>query len=138
MPRTPKQVDVSLTWEEANWLYRELSDTYRDDGETPRHDCEVATGIADKIQYGQQLEIEEMEEAEAWESDIEADEREDFLDNIMFADPGGRSALRAATPDNPRNLPCPTCGTENMLTPADRALGYQCDRCSDAAEGYGP
>lgn len=51
-----------------------------------------------------------------------------------FADPGGMSALRAATPDNPRNLPCPTCGRENMLTPADRARGYQCDICADELE----
>ena len=54
-----------------------------------------------------------------------------------FADPGGNSALRAATPDNPRNLPCPTCGRKNMLTPADRARGYQCDICADELErGY--
>lgn len=51
----------------------------------------------------------------------------------MFANPG--SALRAATKRNQRNLPCPNCGTENVLTPADRALGYQCDRCADLAEG---
>jgi hypothetical protein len=54
-----------------------------------------------------------------------------------FADPGGRSALRAETPENPRNLPCPTCGEPNRLTPRDRQLGYQCDSCADAAEGYG-
>lgn len=54
-----------------------------------------------------------------------------------FADPGGRSALRAATHDNPRNLPCPNCKRENMLTPADRALGYQCDICADQAEHGG-
>lgn len=51
-----------------------------------------------------------------------------------FADPGGRSALRAATRDNPRNRPCPTCGAKNRLTPKDVALGYQCDRCADRAE----
>lgn len=50
----------------------------------------------------------------------------------MFADPGGRSALRAASKDNPRNLPCPNCGAPNRLTPADRARGYQCDACADA------
>ena len=59
-------------------------------------------------------------------------------DYSMFEDPGGNSALRRATRDNPRNLPCPTCGREDMLTPADKALGYQCDICADAAEGYGP
>lgn len=51
-----------------------------------------------------------------------------------FADPGGRSALRAASRSNPRNLPCPNCGAKNRLTPADRALGYQCDSCADKAE----
>lgn len=51
-----------------------------------------------------------------------------------FADPGGQSALRAATEDNPRNLPCPTCGEPDKLTPADRARGYQCDSCADEME----
>ena len=59
-------------------------------------------------------------------------------DRVDFADPGGRSALRAATADNPRNLPCPTCHAPNRLTPRDRALGYQCDDCADSAEGFGP
>ena len=51
-----------------------------------------------------------------------------------FADPGSGSALRAASPSNPRNLPCPTCGEPNRLTPADRSLGYQCDACADRDE----
>jgi len=59
-------------------------------------------------------------------------------DRSEFADPGGRSALRAATPDNPRNLPCPNCGEPDRLTPADQALGYQCDTCADRAEGLIP
>ena len=54
-----------------------------------------------------------------------------------FADPGGRSALRAASESNPRNLPCPTCGEPDRLTPADRARGYQCDSCADLAERGG-
>jgi hypothetical protein len=58
-------------------------------------------------------------------------------DRSMFADPGGRSALRAASKRNPRNLPCPTCGARNRLTPADRAKGYQCDACADRQEGIG-
>jgi hypothetical protein len=53
----------------------------------------------------------------------------------MFRDPGGRSALRAASARNPRNLPCPTCGEPNRLTPRDKARGYQCDSCADRAEG---
>tara|TARA_Y100000034_G_scaffold39140_1_gene48259 strand:+ start:2903 stop:3235 length:333 start_codon:yes stop_codon:yes gene_type:complete len=51
-----------------------------------------------------------------------------------FADPGGNSALRAATEGNPRSLPCPTCLAPNRLTPADAARGYQCDECAEAAE----
>lgn len=53
-----------------------------------------------------------------------------------FANEG--SALRCATKKNPRNLPCPTCGEPNRLTPADVAHHYQCDECADRAEGkYG-
>ena len=59
----------------------------------------------------------------------------DCDDGCDFADPGGRSALRAASKKNPRNLPCPNCGAKNRLTPADRARGYQCDSCADRAEG---
>jgi hypothetical protein len=58
----------------------------------------------------------------------------DDEDRIEFADPGGRSALRAASKSNPRNLPCPNCGAKNRLTPEDRRLGYQCDACADKAE----
>ena len=53
---------------------------------------------------------------------------------VEFADPGGTSALRAASRRNPRNLPCPTCGEPNRLTPADRAQGYQCDGCANRSE----
>jgi hypothetical protein len=56
-------------------------------------------------------------------------------DRSDFADPHGKSALRAAKKGNPRNLPCPTCGEPNRLTPKDRALGYQCDACADREEG---
>ena len=55
----------------------------------------------------------------------------------MFADPGGRSALRAASQTNPRDLPCPTCGEPDRLTAHDRRLDYQCDDCADRAEGGG-
>ena len=61
-------------------------------------------------------------------------DEDDLIDGMGFADPGGRSALRAATKSNPRNLPCPTCGRKNVLTPIDVAHGYQCDRCADALE----
>ena len=55
----------------------------------------------------------------------------------MFQHPHTNSALRRATKSNPRNLPCPTCGEPNRLTPKDRALSYQCDQCADRDEGLG-
>jgi hypothetical protein len=64
-------------------------------------------------------------------------EDDGFPKEAPFADPGGRSALRAASSRNPRNQPCPTCKVQNRLTPADRARGYQCDACADRAEGCG-
>ena len=64
-------------------------------------------------------------------------DEDEIRERMEFADPGGRSALRAAGPGNPRNLPCPTCGEPNRLTPKDRALHYVCDRCADLAEGGG-
>ena len=73
-----------------------------------------------------------MEDLDNYEDEnYEIDENED---NFDFADPGGTSALRAASPSNPRNLPCPTCNYPDRLTPRDRALGYQCDACADALE----
>ena len=57
--------------------------------------------------------------------------------DAVFADPRGRSALRASGRRNPRNLPCPTCKQPNRLTPADKARGYQCDQCADKDEGGG-
>jgi hypothetical protein len=79
---------------------------------------------------------------EKWDKLVENywddDEYEDYGDDddrSMFADPGGNSALRAETRNNPRNLPCPTCEAPNRLTPADKRLGYQCDECADRAEG---
>lgn len=64
-------------------------------------------------------------------------DHDDEFDRRDFADPGGNSALRAASKRNPRNLPCPTCEEPNRLTPRDRALGYQCNACADRAEGGG-
>jgi hypothetical protein len=36
--------------------------------------------------------------------------------------------------DNPRNLPCPTCGCPNRLTRIDVHRGYQCDTCWNRQE----
>jgi hypothetical protein len=55
----------------------------------------------------------------------------------MFEDPGGRSALRRATADNPRIHPCPSCGEPYRLTGKDVALGYQCNSCADRDEQGG-
>lgn len=68
------------------------------------------------------------------ESDEFCDEDEELIDGVGFADPGGISALRAATVDNPRNRPCPTCGVENRLTAIDVARGYCCNDCADRTE----
>lgn len=66
--------------------------------------------------------------------DFDVYEDDDQIDGVGFADPGGNSALRAATATNPRNLPCPTCERPNKLTPIDVQRGYQCDSCADRAE----
>jgi hypothetical protein len=81
---------------------------------------------------------EEMEEDGSTGPDFDPDGYDSYEDyNPGFACPGGNSALRAETPSNPRNLPCPTCGSPNKLTPADKKLGYQCDGCADRAERGG-
>lgn len=60
---------------------------------------------------------------------------DDYEDHdINFADPGGNSALRAASDSNPRNISCPNCGEPDRLTPEDKAHGYQCDTCANRAE----
>ena len=70
--------------------------------------------------------------------DDDIDPGPDYDDgDVRFADPGGKSALRAASKTNPRNLSCPNCKRRNVLTPADRAAGYQCDSCADRAERGG-
>lgn len=87
--------------------------------------------------------LDPEEEDDSWDDDDEDDDGdvnydEDFIREsrgIDFADPGGRSALRAATRDNPRDCECPTCGTPDVLTREDVALGYQCNSCADQAEG---
>ena len=62
-------------------------------------------------------------------------DEEEWAERVeRFADPGGDSALYPATRDNPRDLPCPTCGWPNRLTHRDQAAGYQCDACATAIE----
>lgn len=76
--------------------------------------------------------LEEGREAAAMGAD-----GDDLLDTD-FADLGGRSALRAATLENPRIHPCPACGAKNVLTARDVSLGYQCDSCADRQERGAP
>lgn len=83
-------------------------------------------------------EDDNLEEDEDFEEDWDSDDpRAPLADGTHFAFPGTNSALRAAGPGNPRNLPCPTCRAPNRLTPADRQRGYQCDSCADMAERGG-
>ena len=70
----------------------------------------------------------------SYHSIYEAYDDDYLIDGVGFQDPGGNSALRRATKNNPRNLPCPTCGEPNRLTPIDVAKHYQCDTCADRAE----
>lgn len=76
-----------------------------------------------------------MRAGDYYYDEYDPDEWEERVER--FADPGGDSALYAESADNPRNLPCPNCGAEDMLTPADKQRGYQCDRCADRAERGG-
>lgn len=113
------------------------ADDYRNEGDDDREDedwddegtCEQCgepcdDEICDNCAHENAREANDREDA--WGDD-------DLIDGVGFADPGGRSALRAETEDNPRNLPCPTCGAPNRLTPIDRQRGYQCDSCADRA-----
>lgn len=75
-----------------------------------------------------------MDKGVNYEDDDYEPEYNDDDEGPQFADPTGRSALRAETPFNPRNIPCPSCGAPNRLTAEDVALGYQCDYCADKAE----
>lgn len=69
-----------------------------------------------------------------YEDDDYPEPDDDLIDGVGFAEPGGNSALRAATADNPRNQPCPNCGGPNLLTLIDVKRGYQCNRCADEVE----
>lgn len=70
-----------------------------------------------------------------YDPDYEREVYQDRLDDDPgFMDPGGESALRAATPSNPRDQPCRSCHAPNALTRIDVQLGYQCDACAHAVE----
>jgi hypothetical protein len=81
-------------------------------------------------QYDDDFYFEEDEFEEDWDDDPD----DELIDGVGFADPSGRSSLRAATPDNPRDRPCPTCGEPDRLTRIDEEHNYQCDACADRAE----
>ncbi len=119
----------------------DLIDSY-DPAGGPKHRQAI---LRKAVAIGGEAERHSIEEALAEIDDEYADERDSFacpecgyeMRNclcIKFADPGGNSALRAASESNPRNLPCPNCHEPNRLTPADVAQNYVCDRCADATE----
>ena len=87
-------------------------------------------------EYCAEMEEDDYDVERGGETECDDEHGEDG-DEPQFADPGGNSALRASSARNPRNLPCPNCGVPNRLTPADKARGYQCDACADAAERGG-
>lgn len=105
----------------------------------PEQTCEVKTGWLARLSAPGFLDCtawsayETEQDARESLEDKEFDDYE-FYDGDHFADPGGNSALRAETDDNPRDQPCPSCHTENVLTRADKRLGYQCNKCADRAE----
>lgn len=76
--------------------------------------------------------VDEPEDYDTYDLEMNSED-EEFV--TMFASEG--SALRAATKNNPRNQPCPTCDTKNVLTPEDVKLHYQCNRCADKDERGG-
>jgi hypothetical protein len=90
--------------------------------------------VVEWITYGTEAAMIDDLDDDFEDEDFGDEDEEDLSD---FADPGGESALRAETEDNPRNLPCPRCGEPNRLTPADRARRYVCDTCANRAERGG-
>lgn len=94
------------------------------------------------VDYDNEYEDEDYEDGDEEDDDDDYGDEPDYddenylIDGVGFADPSGRSALRATTKDNPRNQPCPSCGSSNRLTPIDVSRGYQCDPCADRDEGH--
>jgi len=108
---------------------------YSDDCDDPcfdlEKDCDVGSEFPDMDEQGFRGHPVEMAEEEDYEEGYDGDIDEP---GIRFADPGGDSALRAASPTNPRIYPCPTCHRPNQLTLADQAHSYQCDGCAEQDE----
>jgi hypothetical protein len=101
--------------------------------------CEGCSDLSHCTKHNGMLLCEPCIEADEAEDDYYDDDEpvDEPVDGVGFADPGGQSALRAETPDNPRIHSCPTCGEPDRLTTIDVARGYQCDTCADRAEGRG-
>ncbi len=85
-------------------------------------------------EYDDEFEDDETDGENEDDFDFDEDEDDELIDGVGFADPGGRSSLRAATPDNPRIYPCSNCGAPNRLTRIDVDNHYQCDDCADVNE----
>lgn len=105
--------------EEGNFCCPRCGDEFDED--SPEAEFITENGFCD-LCYKAQMEDLQMERLEGRIPDFE------------FANPGGYSALRAETDDNPRIYSCPNCRRENQLTLKDKQKGYQCDFCADQAE----
>jgi len=121
-PEEFDQYPITLSPEKAEKRYADVDEQLREALRNPR-DVEDDEDDVD----------DDEDEDEDQEDDPDYGDR-DYDDRDDYADPGGRSALRAAGPGNPRDQPCPTCGWPDRLTRRDVELGYQCDRCGDAIE----
>jgi ribosomal protein L44E len=64
----------------------------------------------------------------------EPDERRDYRVRSLGVVYDDEEEYEEALTANPRNLPCPMCDAQNVLTPADVARGYRCDQCADYIE----
>lgn len=115
--------------------YRQLGMKKKNGKKVPN--C-IPEGTLSEDEYGRDLGA--LYDRHVYGDDEDEDEEDEYYDyddedGIDFMQSG--SALRAASHDNPRDQPCPTCDAPNKLTPADVELGYQCNDCADKFErGY--
>jgi hypothetical protein len=125
--------------------------------ERPCRPCKTGGRVAELLCAACERDIASEIAYDAYVEDRMERQHEGLID---FADPGGRSALRAETGGstgrcdrcnkrvgrtdlfckhcghklNPRVFDCPDCGGKGRLTAADKERGYRCDECADAAE----
>lgn len=119
----------------ANVNETDLSPLICEGCEEEMDDEAIAASEGESCNYCAECRVEESLEQAEGDPDGSYNDGDDWqIDGVGFADPGGESALRATTPDNPRDRPCPTCEAEDVLTGFDVAAGYQCNVCAERAE----